>query len=77
MLTTDGLHSVVKEECVVASEASKCLKRKLQNALYAKWSAGDHLDHIFLALTFGDIIWLITNVQCVYWSNTTIFIGRI
>jgi len=37
MLTTNGLNSVVKEGCGVASEASKCLKRKLWNALYAKW----------------------------------------
>jgi len=34
MLTTDGLHSVVKEGRGVASEATKCLERKLRNALY-------------------------------------------
>ena len=37
MLTTNGLHSVVKEGCGIASEASKCLKRKLRNALCEKW----------------------------------------
>jgi len=30
-----------------------------------------------LALAIGDIIRLITNLEYVYWSNTTMFIGRI
>ena len=37
MLTTNGLHSVVKEGCGVAYKASICLKGNLRNALNAKW----------------------------------------
>jgi hypothetical protein len=67
MLTTNSLHSVVKDGCGVASEAAKCLNRKLRNALYAKWvSRWPSRPHILTDPISLDI----------WWHYTTVFVVR-
>ena len=45
--------------------------------LYKLYSALLEMDFVFMRFVIPVAFYEITNVECVYWSNTTIFVGRI